>query len=103
MPHQRNPPAPSPLIVRSELFVPRTEVLVLNQNLLVSADCEPISMSRASAFDMPRCAFPGDGGSDAKRKQSYEKSHFSRIDNDAGCNLRTGVCGNRRTERAVLA
>jgi hypothetical protein len=37
-----------------------------------------------------------------KEKSHDEKSRFSRIDNDADCNLRTGVCGHRITERAVL-
>jgi hypothetical protein len=38
------------------------------------------------------------------RKQNYdEKSRLSRIDNDAGCDLRTGFCGHGRTEGAVLA
>ena len=52
---------------------------------------------------MQRCAFPGNRGFLHTRKKSHdEKSRFSRIDNDADCNLRTGVCGHRITERAVL-
>ena len=32
-----------------------------------------------------------------------EKSRFSRIDHDAGYDLRTGACGHGRTESAILA
>ena len=65
-----------------------------------NTDCEPTS---ASPVYMQRCAFPGNRGFLHTRKKSHdEKSRFSRIDNDADCNLRTGVCGHRITECAVL-
>src|SRR5882762_6725610 len=69
-----------------------------------NTDCEPTSASRASPVYMRRCAFlPATGNSGTTRKKSHdEKSRFSRIDNDADCDLRTGVCGHRITERAVL-
>ena len=36
---------------------------------------------------------PAIGDSDATRKQGHdEKSRFSWIDNDIGCDLRTGIC-----------
>jgi hypothetical protein len=40
-----------------------------------------------------------------QRKQSHddEKSRPRRIDNDAGCDLRTGICARGRIEHAVLA
>jgi hypothetical protein len=53
---------------------------------------------------MPRRASPCDRDSETARKQSHdEKSRFCRIDNDAGCDLRTGACGHGSTEAAVLA
>src|ERR1700675_3518399 len=44
------------------------------------------------------------GDSHTPRKQGHaEKFRFSRIYNDAGCDLRTGICAPGRIERAVLA
>src|SRR5882672_12012216 len=68
-----------------------------------NTDCEPTSTLRASPVYMQRCAFPGNREFLHTRKRNHdEKSRFSRIDNDADCNLGTGVCGHRITERAVL-
>jgi hypothetical protein len=54
------------------------------------------------AFLRRHAHFPTIGDSHTARKQSYdEKYRF--IGNDAGCDLRTGVCGHGRTEGAVLA
>ena len=65
-----------------------------------NTDCEPTS---ASPVYMQRCAFPGNREFLHTRKRNHdEKSRFSRIDNDADCNLRTGVCGHRIIECAVL-
>jgi hypothetical protein len=38
-----------------------------------------------------------------KQRHDDEKSRFSRIDNDVGCDLRTGICARGRIERAVFA
>src|SRR5258706_3008373 len=71
---------------------------------MVSADCEPHRPHARLTFYMPRCVIPGDRDSGTTRKNSHDKkSHLDRIDNDAGCDLRTGVCGHGRTERALLA
>ena len=48
---------------------------------------------------MPRCASPG------QRKHSHddEKSRPCRLDNDAGCDLRTCICGRGRIVHSGLA
>ena len=69
--------------------------------------CNPILAWQKSCRNaQPRKSahYPTIGDSHTARKQNYdEKSRLSRIDNDAGCDLRTGFCGHGRTEGAVLA
>jgi hypothetical protein len=58
-----------------------------------------IACSIRTRIPMPRCAPPG------QRKQSHdnEKSRPCRIDNDAGCDLRTCICGRGRIIHPGLA
>ena len=62
MPDQRNRLGLHPLLIaRGELFVSRTEVLLLKQNLMVPADCElHIGVVRIGVRHAG-CAIPGDG------------------------------------------
>jgi hypothetical protein len=54
---------------------------------------------------MPRCAPPVTGVMTQQRKQSHddEKSRHRRIDNDAGCDLRTCICARGRIVHPGLA